>query len=90
MARDPPDRGYCGSSRVVDARHGCRPDRRRRDHRGFEHDGVSGEWLQRADQSARLPMLGHLNSLNVSATAAIVIYEALRQRRLGGITKRFG
>ncbi|MGI8577266.1 MAG: TrmH family RNA methyltransferase [Nocardioidaceae bacterium] len=51
---------------------------------GAEHDGLSGEWLQRADQSARLPMLGHLNSLNVYAVAAIVIHEALRQRQTDG------
>lgn len=50
---------------------------------GAEHAGVSADWLRRADRVARLPMLGRLNSLNVATSAAIVIYEALRQRRLG-------
>jgi TrmH family RNA methyltransferase len=47
---------------------------------GSEAEGLSGVW-QGADVTAvRLPMLGAADSLNVSVTAAVVLYEALRQR----------
>jgi RNA methyltransferase, TrmH family len=49
---------------------------------GSEARGLSGRW-QAADITAiRLPMLGTVDSLNLSATAAVLFYEALRQRRL--------
>jgi len=48
---------------------------------GAEHVGISSAWLKGADVSARLPMAGRVNSLNVATSAAIFIYEALRQRR---------
>jgi TrmH family RNA methyltransferase len=47
---------------------------------GAEHAGVSKSWLDVADGTARLPMFGQVNSLNVATSAAIVIYEAIRQR----------
>ncbi len=47
---------------------------------GAEHQGVSKSWLDQADETARLPMVGQVNSLNVATSAAIVIYEAIRQR----------
>ncbi|MBA3309162.1 MAG: RNA methyltransferase [Nocardioidaceae bacterium] len=47
---------------------------------GAEHAGVSAAWLELTDHAARLPMFGRSNSLNVATSAAIVIYEALRQR----------
>ncbi|MBA2699191.1 MAG: RNA methyltransferase [Nocardioidaceae bacterium] len=47
---------------------------------GAEHEGVSAGWLEAADAVARLPMFGQVNSLNVAASAAIVVYEAVRQR----------
>lgn len=47
---------------------------------GAEHDGVSGPWLDAADDIAKLPMFGHVNSLNVATSAAVVVYEAVRQR----------
>ncbi|MGH3473253.1 MAG: TrmH family RNA methyltransferase [Nocardioidaceae bacterium] len=47
---------------------------------GAEHEGVSGLWLERPHLAARLPMFGRVNSLNVATSAAIVIYEAVRQR----------
>ena len=47
---------------------------------GAEHEGISTTWLEAADQTAKLPMHGHVNSLNVATSAAVVIYEALRQR----------
>lgn len=48
---------------------------------GAEHEGVSQTWLDAADVTIRIPMFGRVNSLNVSASAAIVLYEAVRQRR---------
>jgi RNA methyltransferase, TrmH family len=47
---------------------------------GAEHAGLSAEWLERADVRVRIPMLGRADSLNVSASAAILAYEAVRQR----------
>ncbi|MBA2445138.1 MAG: RNA methyltransferase [Nocardioidaceae bacterium] len=47
---------------------------------GAEHAGVTSTWLEVADDAARLPMRGHVNSLNVATSAAIAVYEALRQR----------
>lgn len=46
---------------------------------GSEHDGVDRSWLS-AGIPARLPMVGRVNSLNVATSAALVLYEALRQR----------
>lgn len=47
---------------------------------GAEHAGLSADWLERADARVRIPMLGRADSLNVSASAAILAYEAVRQR----------
>lgn len=47
---------------------------------GSENKGVTEGWLQVGD-AIRIPMLGNTDSLNASVTAAIVLYEALRQRR---------
>ena len=47
---------------------------------GAEHEGISDGWLAAADVAARLPMAGRVNSLNVATSAAIFIYEAVRQR----------
>ncbi len=48
---------------------------------GSEAHGVSADWVQPAYQGVKLPMLGSVDSLNVSATAAVLLYEAQRQRR---------
>lgn len=48
---------------------------------GSEARGLSDAWGEEARASVRLPMLGVADSLNVSATAAVLFYEALRQRR---------
>lgn len=50
---------------------------------GSEARGLSDAWAELARASVRVPMLGVADSLNVSATAAVLFYEALRQRRLG-------
>jgi RNA methyltransferase, TrmH family len=47
---------------------------------GSEAHGLSGTWLEGADELIKIPMLGKIDSMNVSASAAIVIFEALRQR----------
>lgn len=47
---------------------------------GAEHEGVSAGWLEAADAAAKLPMFGRVNSLNVATSAAVVLYEAVRQR----------
>jgi TrmH family RNA methyltransferase len=36
--------------------------------------------MERADIQVRIPMYGKVNSLNVSASTAILLYEAVRQR----------
>jgi TrmH family RNA methyltransferase len=48
---------------------------------GSEARGLSDAWGDLARASVRVPMLGVADSLNVSATAAVLFYEALRQRR---------
>lgn len=47
---------------------------------GNEHRGVSDEAAQIADVKFQIPMLGMVQSLNVSVAAAISLYEAVRQR----------
>jgi len=47
---------------------------------GSEAEGVTRVWHASDVTPIRLPMLGAADSLNVSATAAVLFYEALRQR----------
>ena len=47
---------------------------------GTEATGLSDVWRKAADAHIRIPMLGQLDSLNVSVSAAILMYEAVRQR----------
>lgn len=47
---------------------------------GSEQDGLSEFWLKNSQVQVKIPMMGKADSLNVSTTAAILIYEALRQR----------
>lgn len=47
---------------------------------GTEATGLTDVWRQAADAHIRIPMLGRLDSLNVSVSAAILLYEAVRQR----------
>jgi TrmH family RNA methyltransferase len=49
---------------------------------GAEADGLTGPWASDAIEAVRLPMLGVADSLNVSVSAAILFYEAKRQRGL--------
>lgn len=47
---------------------------------GTEATGLTDIWRKAADAHIRIPMLGKLDSLNVSVSAAILMYEAVRQR----------
>jgi RNA methyltransferase, TrmH family len=47
---------------------------------GAEDAGLSPNWLEQADLSLRIPMLGKVNSLNVATAATLLMYEARRQR----------
>ena len=48
---------------------------------GTESVGLSERWRAAADARIRIPMNGRLDSLNVSVSAAILLYEAVRQRQ---------
>jgi TrmH family RNA methyltransferase len=47
---------------------------------GPEHAGLDPRWLEAAQLAVRIPMQGQADSLNVSVSAALLLYEALRQR----------
>jgi len=47
---------------------------------GTEATGLSNEWLQNTKQNIIIPMRGAIDSMNVSVSAAILIFEAIRQR----------
>lgn len=47
---------------------------------GSEADGLTGQWREASDARIRIPMLGRIDSLNVSVSMAILCYEAIRQR----------
>jgi 23S rRNA (guanosine2251-2'-O)-methyltransferase len=47
---------------------------------GSEDKGISRELLSLSDQQVRIPMTGTIESLNVSVSAGILIYEIMRQR----------
>lgn len=47
---------------------------------GSEEDGISPEYLKLCDTLIKIPMTGKIESLNVSVSAGIILYEALRQR----------
>lgn len=49
---------------------------------GSEEDGISEEYLRLCDQRMKIPMSGHIDSLNVSVSSAVAIFEAVRQRSL--------
>jgi 23S rRNA (guanosine2251-2'-O)-methyltransferase len=47
---------------------------------GGEEKGVRPAVLEKCDETVRIPMLGKIGSLNVSAAAAIALFEVVRQR----------
>jgi len=47
---------------------------------GSEQGGLTGFWARHADLKVKIPMHGYADSLNVSVSTAILLYEAIRQR----------
>jgi RNA methyltransferase, TrmH family len=47
---------------------------------GTEDQGLTDFWMSNADVKVRIPMMGQVNSLNVSVSTALIVYEAVRQR----------
>ena len=52
---------------------------------GQEKYGVTDEAIAMCDQDIVIPMVGMVQSLNVSVAAALVLYEAQRQRQIAGM-----
>jgi tRNA (guanosine-2'-O-)-methyltransferase len=55
---------------------------------GSEAEGITDECLALADRVVRIPMFGMVQSLNLSVSVAIMLFEALRQREAGGYRDR--
>jgi TrmH family RNA methyltransferase len=49
---------------------------------GTEATGVTDTWLDAADETVVIPMVGRVNSLNAATAGALALYEATRQRGL--------
>jgi len=47
---------------------------------GTEDEGLTEFWMSNADLKVKIPMTGKVNSLNVSVSTALIVYEAVRQR----------
>lgn len=47
---------------------------------GSEEDGISDDLIRIAEHLAKIPMFGEISSLNVSVSAGVILYEAVRQR----------
>lgn len=47
---------------------------------GSEEDGISEEYMKLSDAKAKIPLHGKIESLNVSVSAGITLYEVVRQR----------
>ena len=48
---------------------------------GTEHEGLSEFWQDNADVGVSIPMQGKIDSLNASVSTAVILFEAVRQRR---------
>lgn len=48
---------------------------------GSEDSGISNEYLKRSDIMLKIPILGEIESLNVSVSTALFLYEVVRQRK---------
>lgn len=55
---------------------------------GQEKTGISKEALAMADKDIIIPMIGMVQSLNVSVASALILYEAQRQRQNAGMYQR--
>jgi len=49
---------------------------------GTEDAGLTDFWMSNADVKVKIPMMGKVNSLNVSVSTALIVYEAVRQRKI--------
>ncbi len=47
---------------------------------GTEDEGLTEFWMSNANMKVGIPMMGKVNSLNVSVSTALIVYEAVRQR----------
>jgi len=47
---------------------------------GTESEGLTDFWMSNANEKVKIPMMGKVNSLNVSVSTALIVYEAVRQR----------
>ena len=47
---------------------------------GTEATGLTEKWIENADHRIKIPMLGYIDSLNVSTSVSAMVFEALRQR----------
>ncbi|MAC95632.1 MAG: 23S rRNA (guanosine(2251)-2'-O)-methyltransferase RlmB [Flavobacteriales bacterium] len=47
---------------------------------GSEEDGINSQLMKTLDAKVKIPMIGNTESLNVSVSAGVIIYEAIRQR----------
>jgi len=54
---------------------------------GSEGKGISSELLRLSDKQVKIPLMGKIESLNVSVTSGIVLFEALRQRMVNAKAK---
>lgn len=52
---------------------------------GTEQVGLPDNWIDSADERVVIPMYGQADSLNAAASATLILYEAVRQRRLKGL-----
>jgi 23S rRNA (guanosine2251-2'-O)-methyltransferase len=52
---------------------------------GSEEDGISNELMRILDRFAKIPLMGEIESLNVSVAAGVVLYEAVRQRQFANV-----
>jgi 23S rRNA (guanosine2251-2'-O)-methyltransferase len=51
---------------------------------GSEENGVSTEYIKKADASYKIPITGSVHSYNVSVAAGMILYESIKQRSLKG------
>ena len=54
---------------------------------GTESTGLTQQWRLAADAHIRIPMLGQIDSLNVSVSTAILLFEAVRQRQCAKLSQ---
>lgn len=54
---------------------------------GTEATGLTRRWIEAADGRVVIPMRGVIDSLNVTTSVAVLVYEAMRQRDFGGFEK---